>query len=99
MGLFSVLLTLPLAPVRGVAWVAEQVAEEADRKLYDEGRIRGELLALELDFEDGKLDEHERRRLEDDLLDRMAVAQSRTARDTEAREEVATQPRPESADG
>lgn len=96
MGLFSVLLTLPLAPVRGVVWVAEQVAEEADRRLYDESRIRGELLALELDSEDGKLDEHERRALEDDLLDRMAVAQLRTARDTGAQEEVATQPRPES---
>ena len=40
MGLFTGLLTLPLAPVRGVVWVAEQVAQEADRQLYDEDRIR-----------------------------------------------------------
>jgi len=34
-GLISGLLTLPLAPVKGAAWVAEQVADEADRELYD----------------------------------------------------------------
>jgi hypothetical protein len=79
MGLFTGLLTLPLAPVRGVVWVAEQVAEEADRQLYDESRIRGELLQLELDAEDGKLDEEERRALEDQLFERMAVAQARRA--------------------
>ena len=33
MGLISGLLTLPLAPVRGVAWVAEILAEEAEREL------------------------------------------------------------------
>ena len=38
-GLITGLLTLPLAPVRGVAWVAEKVAEEAEKELYDEGRI------------------------------------------------------------
>ncbi len=53
MGLFTGLITLPLAPVRGVVWIAEQVAEEIDRELYDEGSIRRELLQLELDFEDG----------------------------------------------
>jgi hypothetical protein len=79
MGLFTALLTLPLAPVRGVVWVAEQVTEEADRQLYDESRIRGELLQLELDAEDGKLDPEERQALEDQLFERMAVAQSRKA--------------------
>lgn len=79
MGLFTGLLTLPLAPVRGVAWVANQVAEEADRQLYDEGRIRSELLQLELDAEDGLLSEEEVRYREDDLFARLAVSQSRGA--------------------
>ena len=35
MGLFASLITLPLAPVRGTAWVAQQVAEEA-RKFFSE---------------------------------------------------------------
>lgn len=77
MGLFTGLLTLPLAPVRGVAWVLEQVVEEADRQLYDEQRIRRELLELELEFDDGGVTDEERSRREQELLDRLAVAQLR----------------------
>jgi len=77
MGLFTGILTLPLSPVRGVVWVAEQVSEEVDRELYDEDRIRGELLQLELDAEEGKIDEEERQRAEDDLLERLAISQAR----------------------
>jgi Gas vesicle protein G len=79
MGFFTGLLTLPLAPVRGVAWVAEQVTEEAERQLYDEDRIRAELLQLELDAEDGAIDEDEQREREEELFDRLAVAQMRRA--------------------
>ena len=32
MGLITGLLTLPLAPVRGTIWVAEQLAAEAERE-------------------------------------------------------------------
>jgi hypothetical protein len=35
-GLLTGLLTLAPARVRGVAWIAEQHADEADRQLYDE---------------------------------------------------------------
>jgi len=76
-GLFTGLLTLPLAPVRGMAWVLEQVVEEADRQLYDEQRIRRELLELELEFDDGSVSDDERSRRERELLDRLAVAQLR----------------------
>jgi hypothetical protein len=76
MGLFTGLLTLPLAPVRGAAWVAEQVLQEAERQLYDENRIRAELLQLELDAEDGKLDPEEQRRQEEELFERLATAQA-----------------------
>ncbi|MGN6867267.1 MAG: gas vesicle protein GvpG [Solirubrobacteraceae bacterium] len=73
MGLFTSLITLPLAPVRGVAWVAEQVMEEMERELYDEESIRRELVQLELEFEDGLIDEEERQMREDALLERLAV--------------------------
>ena len=73
MGLFTGLLTLPLAPVRGVVWIAEQVMEEMERELYDEDSIRRELVQLELDFEDGLIDEGERQVREDALLERLAV--------------------------
>jgi hypothetical protein len=76
-GLFTGLLTLPLAPVRGVVWVAERVAEEVERELYDEGNIRRQLLQLELDHEDGKLSDEERSAQEELLLQRLAVSQMR----------------------
>jgi len=79
MGLFTGLLTLPLAPVRGVAWVAEQLLEEAERELYDENAIRGELLALELAFEDGEIDELELRDREEALLERLEISRMRAA--------------------
>jgi hypothetical protein len=79
MGLFTGLLTLPLAPVRGVVWVADQMAQEAERQLYDEDRIRSELMQLELDAEDGKLSEAEVRTKEDELFERLAVSQARSS--------------------
>lgn len=77
MGLFTGLLTLPLAPVRGVVWVAERVAEEVERELYDEGNIRRQLLQLELDHDDGKLSDEERSAQEEVLLQRLAISQIR----------------------
>jgi hypothetical protein len=78
MGLFTGLVTLPLAPVRGVAWVVEQVASEAERELYDEGEIRRQLLALELEFDDGLITEQERRHREEELLGRLAASRERS---------------------
>ena len=94
-GLFSGLLTLPLAPVRGVVWVAEQVAEEADRQLYDEGQIRSELLQLELDHDDGLIGDEERAELEDALLERLAVAQRRAQEERRLQLEAANDQRNE----
>jgi hypothetical protein len=77
-GLFTGLLTLPLAPARGVMWVLEQVVEEAERQMYDEQSIRRELLELELEFDEGKLDADERERREQELLDRLADSRLRS---------------------
>jgi Gas vesicle protein G len=79
MGLFTGLITLPLAPVRGVMWIAEQVVAEVDRELYDEDSIRRELLQLELDHEDGLIEEGERQVREDALLERLARSQGGNA--------------------
>lgn len=78
-GLFKELALLPLAPVRGTAWVAEQLAEEADRQLYDENRIKRELLQLELDEEEGSISEAERLNKESELLERLQIARERAA--------------------
>ena len=79
MGLFTGMLTLPLAPLRGAVWVADQVAQEADRQLYDEDRIRAQLMQLEMDADDGLIDEEEREVQEQELLDRLAEARARRA--------------------
>jgi hypothetical protein len=83
MGLFKELVLLPLAPVRGTAWVAEQIGEEADRQLYDEDNIKRELVQLEIDAEEGRVGAKERAAREDDLLDRLAVARQRQAEQRE----------------
>lgn len=79
MGLFSEILLLPLAPARGTAWVAEQLHAEAERQLYDESRIRRELIEIERAAEGGEIDEGERARLEDQLLERLAIARERAS--------------------
>lgn len=79
MGLFKELALLPLAPVRGTVWVAEQLTEEAERQLYDENRIKRELLQLELDEEEGQISEEERRNKESELLERLQIARERAA--------------------
>jgi hypothetical protein len=73
-GLIVGLLTLPLAPVRGVAWVAEQVALEAEREANDATRARRELAQLEMELELGRIGEDEYERREDDLLERIERA-------------------------
>ena len=77
MGLITGVLTLPLAPVRGLAWVAGQLQDEAENQLYNEDRIRAELLQLEMDSEDGLVDETERAGREDELFERLAIADAR----------------------
>jgi hypothetical protein len=83
MGLFREIALLPLAPVRGTAWVAEQIAEEADRQLYDEDNIKRELVQLEIDEEEGRVGPKERASKEDELLERLAVARQRQLEEQE----------------
>ena len=73
MGLITGLLTLPLAPVRGTMWIAEQVQLEAERALDEPAQVRAELARLEAAFDRGELDEEEFERLEDELLERLEV--------------------------
>ena len=79
MGLISGLLTLPLAPVRGVAWVGEQIAAEADREMNDETRVRSELARLGVELELGRIGEAEFEEQEDRLLERLARARGEEA--------------------
>ena len=74
MGLLTGLLLLPLAPVRGTVWLAEQLAEQAARELDDERVIRRQLAEVERRYELGELSEDERELIEDELLERLQQA-------------------------
>ncbi|GAA4656568.1 gas vesicle protein GvpG [Streptomyces buecherae] len=69
MGLVTGLLTLPFAPVRGTAWVIDQVVTAAERQAYDPQPVRERLAALVAEREAGHIDEEEFDRREDELLD------------------------------
>ena len=71
MGLIGALLTLPLAPARGLVWVFEQVVDEAETQLHDPARIRAELAEAEAALERGEIDEETYEELERELLDRL----------------------------
>lgn len=47
MGLLTGLITLPLAPIRGVAWLAEQVLDQARQDEYDPAEVYQQLAELD----------------------------------------------------
>jgi hypothetical protein len=70
-GLITGLLTLPLAPVRGVAWVAEVVAEEAERELEQRESPERRLADLEARRATGEISDDEAERLESEIIEAM----------------------------
>jgi hypothetical protein len=68
MGLLDGLLMLPLAPVRGVAWLSEQLAEMAYQQTTDPAAIRGQLEEIEEAREAGALSDEEAEELEEPWL-------------------------------
>lgn len=74
MGLISGIFTAPLAPIKGVVWIAEQVHDQAMRELYDPESIQRALDQVQLDREMGVIDDDEADRREDELLERLIEA-------------------------
>jgi hypothetical protein len=72
-GLLTGLLGLPLAPVRGVVWLAEQIRDQAEEQYYDPVRIRAELDRVDEARRTGELSEQECAELENELLQRLMV--------------------------
>jgi hypothetical protein len=71
MGLLTGILTLPLAPVRGVAWVTEVLAEEADRELAATHSVERGLADLETARATGEITPEEADAIEAELIERM----------------------------
>jgi hypothetical protein len=70
-GLITGLLTLPIAPVRGVLWLAEQIRDQAEEQYYDPARIRAQLDRVDEARRTGELSEEECTELENELLARL----------------------------
>lgn len=71
MGLISGLLTLPLAPLRGTVWLAEQIADEADRQMHDPAFVRQQLEEVAAARAAGELSAAEADRRERELVGRL----------------------------
>jgi Gas vesicle protein G len=76
-GLITGLLTLPLAPVRATAWIAERVLEQAENEYYSEDAIRAQLIEIDEARARGAIDTEEAARLEDTLLERLLASRER----------------------
>ena len=74
MGLISGLLTWPIAPVRGVAWVAEQVRDEAERQWSSPAAVQRELDEVERMLADGTIDEEEAAERQEELVSRLLAS-------------------------
>jgi hypothetical protein len=82
MGFLVDLLTSPvLGPIRVVKWIAEKVAEQAERELYDEDVVRGQLQELELRYDLGEIGEEEYLAAEERLLARLRAIRKRKNRE------------------
>ena len=71
MGILTGLLTLPLAPVRGTVWIAEQLAAEAERQLEEDRSPRRRLLVAERQLELGLISLDEYEVIEESALDQL----------------------------
>jgi hypothetical protein len=79
MGFITGLLTLPLAPVRGAAWVAELLAQEAERELAEANSPQQALAELEAARATGELSDAQFEQLEAQLLDEIFAAHGGTS--------------------
>jgi hypothetical protein len=75
MGLLTGLVTLPVAPLRGVVAVAEQVRRQAEEAYYDPTAIRAELEDVDARRQRGELAEEDATTLEEALIDRLMEGQ------------------------
>ena len=75
MGLLGSIVTAPVAgPIKGLLWIVQTIAEQAERELYDEDSIRKDLLKLEHQYELGKMTLEEFESAESELLQRLNQA-------------------------
>jgi hypothetical protein len=77
MGLISGLLKLPLSPVLGTVWIAEQIQAQAEAEYYDEAAIQAQLRDIDAARQAGTIDEAEAVAAEDALIERLLEGRAR----------------------
>ena len=77
MGLISGLFKLPLSPVLGTVWIAEQIQAAAEEQYYDEGAIQEQLREVDAARQAGTIDEAEAAAAEDALIERLLEGRAR----------------------
>lgn len=76
------LLTAPVTlPMSGMKFVLQQIADLAEQELDNESSLRDQLLLLQVQLEDGDVDEAEFAEREADLLARMRAIKERRGQD------------------
>ena len=60
-----------LAPLKGVVWLGGKINDVAEQELNDVGRIKEELMALQVRFEMDEITEQQYTEQERNLLDRL----------------------------
>ncbi|MBB0242886.1 gas vesicle protein GvpG [Streptomyces alkaliphilus] len=71
MGLLRELLLLPLAPVRGPAWIAEHLIHTAEREIHDPTPVLARLAELNRALDEGEIDHRSFEAEEERLLDEL----------------------------
>jgi hypothetical protein len=77
MGLISGLLKLPLSPVLGTVWIAEQIQAQAEAEYYDEAAIQAQLRDIDAARQAGTIDGAEADAAEDALIERLLEGRAR----------------------
>lgn len=68
---------LVTAPFRGLLWVFEEIADRAEKELYDEDAVKAELMEIYRRLEAGSLSEEEFNRREAELVERLGKIDER----------------------
>ncbi|WP_327151834.1 gas vesicle protein GvpG [Nocardia sp. NBC_01329] len=72
MGLLSSIVTLPLAPVRGVVWLGEVIQDQVEQQLHSPAAVRREIEEIEAEAAAGRLSDAERDRALREALSRLS---------------------------
>jgi len=60
-----------LAPLKGVIWMGQKLSDMAQEEMTDKGRIKEQLMRLQLQFELDEISQAEYDQKEKELLDRL----------------------------